>query len=145
MLIYCRCKNIKIEWSIRDFSLVPRACQCNFCLSKNAQWLSKSGSRFELSINYRQHYRLTQQGTNTAYFHQCTHCGEFTAATAIIGKQRYGAINANCLNAPHRFADAKRVTPSSLDSALSRQNIWQQNWCSPVTIQLPKPALKIVK
>jgi len=141
MIGYCNCKNLKVTWDLRDLSLTPRACQCDFCLSHNVQWLSKSGSKFELSINLFANYEAVQTGTKSAVFHKCSYCQTIIATTVTIDRIHYGAVNLNCLNQKHRFPKARPTIFDNVKSANERKIIWQQNWCSPATINMPPAQL----
>ena len=145
MLGHCACKNITIDWHIRDYSLVPRACCCDFCLFHNAHWVSKAGSRFSLTIRYAQHHKKNKQGTRTATFHQCSNCGDVVAATARIDKRDYGALNHNILDDAQRFPDFRPFKSSAKDSVSTRIKTWQDNWCCPIIINQPKPNLRLIK
>ena len=139
----CHCKNIEIRWQIIDFSLVPRACQCEYCRSRSAAWVSKSGSRFVASIRNGDLHRVVTHGSGNAHFHECTHCGDPVFVTAEIDGELYGVLNANCLYNPQGFG-----TPVATDfgsqSPGEKLERWRSNWCYPVHITELKtqPALK---
>jgi len=136
MIAYCNCKNLKITWDLRDLSITPRACQCDYCLSHDIQWLSKPGSTS---------YETNKTGTRSAVFHKCSYCQTVIASTATINNRHYGAVNRNCLIEKHRFPKPKPVTIDNDQTARDRKTIWQQNWCSQVTIKRPPTPLKLIK
>lgn len=137
MLGGCRCKNITFDWHIRDFSLVPRACQCNYCVSKNAAYVAKPGSKFSLTIMHAKIHHQHTQGSRSATFHECRLCHELVAVTCTIDGQNYGVINANVLAQRKRFPNAKAVQftvkPKILADRLQQRKL---NWSSPVTIKI---------
>lgn len=129
----CSCKNIEIHWQTIDYSLVPRACQCDYCRSRQAAWVSKSGSKFEIRIHREALHRAATHGSGCAAFHECCHCGEVVFVTAEIDGALYGVLNANCLQNPQGFAPAVRTEFAS-QSAQQKIDRWRQNWCHPVRI-----------
>jgi len=147
MIGSCKCKNLIIDWKIRDLSLIPRACQCDYCRESKIQWVSKSGSNFSLTVRYSNKYQVDKNGTSLASFHKCLNCQEVVAISSTINNKNYGAINVQCLSQSNRFPCAKKVTPEKNLTGKSRQNMWQQNWCYPVEIITTKrsPKLFVVK
>ena len=135
----CQCKNIIINWAVRDFSLIARACQCLYCLNKQANWISKTGSNFSVDIRYSKKYNVMSNGTHLAKFHECLNCEDVVAVTALIDNKRYGAVNLNCLSMAHRFPTPKKLNPHN-STKTERLTSWQQNWCSPVQINLKNSA-----
>ena len=129
----CSCSNIEITWQVIDYSLVPRACQCDYCASRSAAYVSKSGTRFEAVIRDSQYHRTIRHGSNSAVFHECTNCNQVLFVTAEIDGALYGALNANHLVNKFGFADPVRVNFSSHTAAQKRRR-WHQNWCYPVVI-----------
>jgi hypothetical protein len=130
----CSCNNIEIAWQVIDHSLVPRACQCDYCLQKSAAYVCKSGTTFEVTIRSSTLHRALQHGSNSAVFHECANCGQFVFVTAEIQGELYGALNANLLNNKLGFSAAVNVNFSE-QSAAQKQQRWRQNWCHPVLIK----------
>ena len=127
------CNNIEVTWHIVDYSLVPRACQCNYCISKTAAYVSKSGTKFEVIIRNSNLHRTIQHGSNNAIFHECSNCGQVIFVTVEIEDELYGALNANILNNKLGFSAPVQVNFSAQTTAQKQQR-WRQNWCCPVTI-----------
>ncbi len=123
----CSCKNIQITWQLVDHSLVPRACQCDYCLSKSAAYVSKSGSRFEVHINNHKLHKIIQHGSNSADFHECGNCGQVVFVTVEIDDELYGALNANLLHNKFGFSEAVKANFSN-QSAEQKIQRWCQNW-----------------
>jgi len=143
MLGNCKCKNLIVDWQIRDLSLVARACQCNYCRTKQAHWISKSKSTFSLKVRYQNHYQVNKHGSHLAQFHECTNCNEVVAVSTTLNKSIYGAINAKCLSQYERFPAAKKVFPETNQTITDRQSMWQNNWCCPVEIITPEKTIKL--
>ena len=129
----CSCNNMRVNWHTLDHSLVPRACQCVYCLSRSAAYVSKSGTRFEVFIGNSDLHRTSRQGSNSAVFHECAYCNELVFVTASIESDQYGALNANCLNNTFGFGPARPVDYGG-QSAQQKLDRWKLNWCCPVLI-----------
>ena len=124
----CQCGNIKTKWNCIDYSMSPRACQCDYCSNKQAAYVSKPGSLFELSIIDKQHHHKVKQGSETATFHECSYCNSLIAVTVEIDQILYGILNANFLNNKIEFADAIETNFDGQSIEEKRQR-WQRNWC----------------
>ena len=129
----CRCRNIEIRWQIIDLSLVPRACQCDYCRCRAAAWVSKSGSRFDATIRNSDLHREVTHGSGRARFHECSNCEEAVFVTAELDGELYGVLNANCLQNPQGFWSPV-TTEFGTQSAEQKMERWRQNWCYPVRI-----------
>ncbi len=133
----CRCNNIELHWHTVDLSLVPRACQCDYCRAQAVAWVSKSGSRVEVLIRKTSLYKTVQQGSMSALFHECSHCKQVVCATAEINGDRYGVLNANVMRNKLGFEAAVEMNLSE-QSPEEKQSRWQANWCCPVVITVAK-------
>ena len=130
----CNCKNIEIQWQTIDLSLVPRACQCSYCLAKGAAYVSKTRSSFQAIIHNERCYAKVQQGSRSAIFHECTNCDVVVFVTAQINGDVYGALNANCLLNKVGFS-TPIITDFGTESVTQKQHRWAKNWCLPVIIR----------
>lgn len=129
----CDCNNIEIIWHVIDYSLVPRACQCDYCVTKSAAYVSKSATKFEAIIRNNNLHKTVQQGSNSAVFHECANCDQVIFVTIEIDGELYGALNANHLNNKLGFSTPVKTNFSS-QTAQQKQERWRQNWCHPVSI-----------
>ena len=129
----CDCNNIEITWHTVDHSLVPRACQCDYCLSKAAEYVTKSGSSFDVLIRNEKLYKKSQHGSKSAIFHECANCDQVVFVTAEIDGELYGALNANHLNNKLGFSRSVQANFSS-QTAEEKLERWRENWCHPVLI-----------
>ncbi len=129
----CDCTNIKITWHISDHSLIPRACQCGYCASKSAAYVTQSGTKFDVLIRGEKFHKQVQHGSNNAVFHECSSCDQVIFVTAEINGELYGALNANHLNNKQGFSTSVEVDFSS-QTAVQKRERWRQNWCQPVLI-----------
>ena len=129
----CSCRNIEVRWQITDLSLVPRACQCSYCTSKETAYVSKSRSKFEAIIHDDACYGKVQHGSKNATFHECMNCDVVVFVTAVIDGEVYGALNAKCLINKMGFSTPV-LTDFSRESGTQKQERWRRNWCWPVLI-----------
>jgi hypothetical protein len=129
----CRCNNLEVTWRTTDYSIVPRACQCDYCRHKDAAYVSKCGTPVELRIHNAGQYTIVTHGSKSAAFHECGACGDIVLVTARIDGETYGALNARCLNNRLGFAAAVAIDYDG-QTAEQKQLRWRQNWCSPIRI-----------
>ena len=94
----CDCNNIEIFWYIYGQTLVPRACQCEYCSSRSAAYVSRPDTGFEATIHSSESHRPIQHGSNSAIFHECSTCEQVVFVTAEVDGELYGALNANQFN-----------------------------------------------
>lgn len=127
----CHCNNIQVHWRTTDYSVVPRACQCDYCRQKGAAYVSKSGTAVEVRIHRESQRRIVTHGSQCAEFHECVTCSDVVLVTARIDGETYGALNAQCLHNPLGFSPAVSIDYSG-QSAQQKQRRWRQNWCSPI-------------
>ena len=132
----CSCNNIEVAWHVIDRSLVPRACQCDYCVSKSAAYVSKSGTRFEVIIHKESLHKTVQHGSGSARFHECANCDQLVFVTWEIAGELYGVLNSTYLNNTHGFSTPLVVDFSS-QTPEQKQDRWQKNWCNPVILKRP--------
>jgi len=129
----CNCNNFEILWRTVDYSVVPRACQCEYCLARGAAYVSKSGTAIEVRVRNDNLHRIVTHGTGSAGFHECAGCGDLVLVTAAIGNELYGALNAGCMDNKLGFSEPVQTHFVSQTVAQRRER-WRQNWCCPVRI-----------
>lgn len=130
----CSCGNFKVRWQTVDYSVVPRQCQCDYCLEKGCAYVSKSGSRIDVSVARRHFHRTVRQGSKRALFHECGHCGDLVLVTVEIEGEVFGALNASCMTNRQGFSPVLTVDFSH-EAEQEKVQRWSKNWCSPVRIQ----------
>ena len=129
----CSCRNFELDWQLIDLSLVPRACQCDYCRPRSLAYVSKPGSRFTVTVHNSQFHQVVQQGSQSAHFHECSHCATLVCVTADIDGRTYGAVNAACMDNKLGFAEPVSFSVGGL-SAMDKQQRWRQLWCCPVEL-----------
>ena len=131
----CGCKNIEIDWQLTDHSLIPRSCQCSYCVSKNAAYISKSGTKFSVTVRKAKLLQAVRHGSNKAVFYECSHCDTLVFVTAELDGDLYGVINAKCAGKQLHFGPAIS-TYFEDQSPETKQLRWRQNWCCPISIEI---------
>ncbi len=129
----CTCRNIQVAWRTVDYSVVPRKCLCAYCKSRDAAYVSKSGTLVQVSIHNADLHNIVRQGSGTAEFHECGNCHDLVFVTAAIQGDVYGALNANCLENTRGFSPAVD-TDFREQCAAEKLQRWRLNWCHPVQI-----------
>lgn len=129
----CDCNNVEVTWDIADRDSVPRACQCDYCFSKSAAYVTKSDTTFEVVIHNSNLHSTVQHGSNSAIFHECTSCEQIVFVTAEIEGVLYGALNVNHLNRKQEFPASVKLDFSGQTAEQKRER-WRKNWCHPVLI-----------
>lgn len=129
----CKCKNIEVRWYLTDYRVIPRKCQCQYCISKNATYVSETGTRVEVLIHTENLHQVHKQGTRSAEFHLCGGCDELVFVTALIDGELYCALNSNSINNPLGFRSSIKMQFFD-QSATEKKDRWHQNWCHPVLI-----------
>ena len=132
----CSCNNIQLVWHTVDYSVVPRACQCEYCLAKQAAYVSKSGTAVNVLVHKECLHREIEHGSRNARFHECANCGDVVLVTAEIDGIMYGALNARCMKNALGFPAAAK-TDFFGHTAEQKRDRWHQNWCHSVTITSP--------
>jgi hypothetical protein len=130
----CQCGNLQVVWKTVDYSVAPRACQCEYCRRHGAAYVSKAGTAFSAHIARPAQYRVVHHGSGMAQFHECSHCGELVFVTAQLNGDCYGALNAACLGNPLGFAEPVCVQLAAQTPEQKTQR-WLETWCRPVRIR----------
>jgi hypothetical protein len=105
-------------------------------LGKGASYVSKSGTAVDVLIHKTRQYKIVTQGSGSAWFHECSACGDVVCVTVQIDGTIYGALNAQCMKNKLGFPVAEK-TDLSGQTITQKRDRWRQNWCHPVTITSP--------
>lgn len=103
----------------------PRACDCNFCISRQLSYLSDPDGMLE--IESPQPFKLQQQGSNQAVFVTCHGCDTVIAVTFKRANKLKGALNSHLLSDAALLQAAISVSPKQL-SASDKVSRWQSLW-----------------
>ena len=95
----CHCGNISFDfnWPGDENRMPVRACECTFCVPRNATYTSHPDG--SLSTYIRDETRISKYrfGTKTADFYVCSTCGFVPFVTSEIEGNLYGVVNVNTL------------------------------------------------
>ncbi|MBI2749844.1 MAG: gamma-glutamylcyclotransferase [Burkholderiales bacterium] len=132
----CHCGNIHVAMQLtrEPTSYAPRACDCDFCRQHGAAYLSDPQGKLAIQIRDSDGVSRYRQGSGTAEFVLCRHCGVLVAVTCLEDGHLYAAVNSRAVGAGHAgFAAEVPVSPKTLsvDQKLAR---WTANWFADVTI-----------
>ncbi len=106
--------------------LTPRACQCEFCLPREARYVSVADGRLEVRVRDRRYLYAHAFGTFTADFMHCGRCNHLVYVTSEIDGHLRGLVLEQSLRdditAPPAEAD---YDEESLEQRLARR---AANW-----------------
>ena len=134
----CGCGAVRIDVELTKplSEYTPRACDCDFCVERNAQYLSDPEGLLRIVAD--EYLDSLTQGSEQAAFLQCAACHQLIAATIQSGPEVRGALNAMLLTHTSELRPAETASPKRLspEEKLSR---WETLWM-PVEIAIePRP------
>lgn len=124
---FCRCGQIQITLSLPKpiDTYAPRACDCDFCTSRSASYLSDPDG--VLQITNAEELEQLQQGSEQAIFWQCTSCHDLVGVTHEFENGIKGAVNASLFAANYELQNAIVVSPKTLSPEEKRER-WGGVW-----------------
>ena len=123
----CSCGQTKVKLSLPETldHYSPRACDCDFCLSRNISYLSHPDG--ELKIESIEPLHVQQQGSNQASFITCNCCKSVIAASLQLESGLIGALNSTLLSNFALLHEPTVVSPKALE-AKEKIDRWQAVW-----------------
>jgi hypothetical protein len=125
----CECGAVRFDYRCREplAQQVARACQCEFCLPREASYLSDSVSELEVRIRDRRYLYAHRFGTATAEFMHCAVCNTEVYVACDIDGTRYALVRAAALDEFTALGGTSEVShdDESLEQRLSRR---ARNW-----------------
>jgi hypothetical protein len=131
----CHCGAVRVGFTttLDPVATAPRACDCSYCVRHGAAWVSDPAGRLAIDAapGALHEYR---QGSGTARFLLCAHCGVLVAVVFEEEARRYGAANATSLDARNAFLPAVPASPQQLarDDKVAR---WLRLWVPDVAVR----------
>ena len=132
----CHCGNVHLELHTdRDeHELTPRTCQCSYCRSHGASWISDPGAEVRLRFDDREQVTFYRFGHKTSDFVVCRNCGVPTIAICELEGRLLAVVNTTAMTdrkftAPPAKPDFDQET---VDSRLERRG---RNWIGNVIIE----------
>ena len=131
----CHCGRLGLEFrSSQDpATILPRSCDCSFCRKHGAAYISDPAGSLSVSYSEPDALREYLQGSNTARFLLCRHCGVVVAVVFKHDSGIYGAVNAGCLNGPTGLGKPVSASPQTLgpEEKVAR---WLKLWIPDVVL-----------
>ncbi|MFM7390815.1 MAG: GFA family protein [Vampirovibrionales bacterium] len=128
----CHCGAVSFQLALSKpvSDIVPRACQCSFCSTYHATYITDPKAHLCLSFNNPEEVSHYSFGHKTAEFIICKTCGTHVAALSNIEGTWYGIVNANTIQ-DTAFCQPIQTDfdDETMESRLQRR---KQNWISTV-------------
>ncbi|WP_269619987.1 hypothetical protein [Zhongshania sp. BJYM1] len=123
---HCQCSEVQLSLSLPKHvdHYTPRACDCDFCLSRDASYLSDPDGR--LQITAFSPLNITKQGSEQALFLSCARCCSLVAVVYPFTDGLKGAVNATFLSEVNHQRSIP-VSPKQL-SPDDKYRRWQDMW-----------------
>lgn len=133
---YCHCQRLTLafESSLEPAATSPRACDCSFCQAHAAAWVSDPDGELVITASDADALGRYRQGSESAEFLFCRHCGVLLAVVFATEDGLRGAVNARCLANAGEFAPEQAVSPQQLPPEERRER-WRRLW-APVRIEV---------
>lgn len=133
----CQCGKLRLrfETALTYQQLIPRACDCDFCRQRGAAYVSDPLGRLVIETDAQASLQTVRQGSKTADFIQCRHCGDVVAVVFDDGSTRYGTLNANCLIERALLPAAQSASPKLLTTEEKKRR-WRRLWVPAVEIKV---------
>ena len=130
----CHCGQLRVAFStaLDPGDIKPRACDCSFCQKHGAAYVSDPAGKLSISTE-PDAMRRYRQGSNTAEFLFCGHCGILVAVIFEHDAHTHGAVNARCLDSAERFGEFVTASPQKL-SATDKVDRWLRLWIPDVEL-----------
>jgi len=103
----------------------PRACDCDFCISRNISYLSHPEGSLE--IESIESLDIQRQGSNQASFITCSCCKSVIAASLQLENKLVGALNCTLLSNFSLLQESTTVSPKEL-GAEEKVDRWHTVW-----------------
>ena len=131
----CHCGNILVQMQLtrEPAAWVPRACDCDFCRTHGAAWVSDPSGSLLIRIGDESRAGAYRQGSGTAEMLVCRTCGVLVGALYRDAPRKYAVVNVRAVDPRSRFGAEQPVSPKALP-ATARVRRWQEIWFSNVTI-----------
>lgn len=132
----CHCQRLQLalHGSLEPAATSPRACDCDFCRKHAAAWVSDPQGELVITASDADALARYRQGSESAEFLGCRHCGVLLAVVFATDEGMRGAVNARCLDRAGEFASEQTVSPQALPPE-ERRARWRRLW-TPVRIEV---------
>lgn len=131
----CHCGRLSVEFRTRQdpATILPRSCDCSFCSKHGAAYISDPAGSLSVSYTETDALREYLQGSETARFLMCRHCGVLMAVIFKHDSGVYGAVNAGCLDGQTGLGQAVPASPQMLGQE-EKVTRWLKLWIPDVVL-----------
>lgn len=131
----CHCGRVGVvfETAHTPSTLQPRACDCSFCRKHGAAWISDASGRLTVDATTPSDVRSYRQGSESARFLLCAHCGVLVAVVFEADDERFAAVNVGCLDDVIAFPAPVVASPQRLDAS-EKIDRWRMLWARDVVV-----------
>ena len=137
----CHCGKVRLQLEMREHPAIlqPRACDCTYCQSRNAAYVSDPQGRLRIQVGAGAELRTERQGAQLADFLCCASCATLVAVCYRDAEGIFAAVNLRVLEQTGQFAAPLEVSPQRLtpEEKVAR---WKQAWFGDVQIRQAQPA-----
>jgi hypothetical protein len=95
----CDCGAVRFKFHCsKDLrSLTARACQCQYCLPRQASYVSDPGGMLSVEVRDRRYLYSHRFGTRSADFVHCARCNALVYVKSLIEGKEYAVVVASSL------------------------------------------------
>jgi len=132
----CHCGNISYLAEISyDLSVTkPRACDCEFCTTHGASYVSDRNGSLKIKIKKAIELSKYRQGTRIADFLICKNCGVLVGVCYEEHGIVYASLNTKSLHTNNELSESQIISPKQLTDK-ERIKRWKEFWFSNVKIE----------
>lgn len=131
----CHCGNLRLTMALSRAAdtYSPRACDCDFCVSHAAAYLSDPAGSLAIQVKDASKLARYRQGSGQAEFLVCGGCGVLVGVVYEADGHHYAAANARAFAGGVSFGAAQIASPKQLgpDEKSAR---WQSLWFRDVDV-----------
>ncbi len=123
----CICGNTKVKVYLPETldKYSPRACDCDFCVSRHISYISHPDGGLEIESNAPLEFQ--RQGSKQASFITCSSCKSVIAVSVQLENKLIGALNSTLLSDFSLLQKPMIVSPKKL-GAKEKLERWQALW-----------------
>ncbi|MBV8679355.1 MAG: aldehyde-activating protein [Aquitalea sp.] len=135
----CHCGTITLHVQLASpaGSYTPRACDCDFCSKHGASYVSDPQGSVRITVAESGRLNRYRQGSQTAEFLLCAHCGVLLGVQYQESGLLYLSINSRVLDNNPPFPPPQSASPKLLSPQEKTQR-WKALWFRDCTLQLPE-------
>jgi hypothetical protein len=130
---HCGCLGVEFSTAQNPAAISPRACDCSFCRKHGAAYISDPAGKLSVSEIAAGTMRKYRQGSDTARFLMCGHCGVLVAVVLEYDSRIYGAANVGCFDGETGLGDSVPASPQHL-SPEEKVSRWVKLWVPDVVL-----------